>query len=117
MDHASARLMEYHTGRMDTIIILSPFTPEEKHETLQRSESIMHHKEQQMQASFYGEVAAAFKPFEEVLLFGPTSAKEELYNTIKANPDFGHIRFALKNADKLTEYQQYTFVREYFGPG
>lgn len=116
MDHASARLMEYHAGRMDTVIITSSFTHDEKISTLSKSEHIMHNKEQHEQAGFYEAIAKALLKYDEVLLFGPTTAKQELYNTLKENHLYAKIKFDVKDADKLTEYQQYTFVRTHFDP-
>ena len=74
----------------------------------------MHHKEQQQQAEFYEEIGKALAPYEEVVIFGPTDAKMELYNTLRAQPAFLHIKFVIKQAGKLTEYQQYSFIREHF---
>lgn len=116
MDHASARLMEYKTGRMDTVVVTSSFTHDNKISTLNRSEHIMHNKEQHEQAGFYDSIAKMLLNYDEVLLFGPTTAKQELYNTLKENHLYAKIRFDLKESDKLTEYQQYTFVRSHFDP-
>jgi nitrogenase subunit NifH len=114
MDHANANLMEFNPGRMDTIVINSNFTHQEKEESLKKSENLMHHKEQHEQAHFYKEIAEAIKNYDNVLLFGPTTAKSELFNLVNKDPLFSHIRFDVKPADKMTEYQQYTFVREFF---
>lgn len=116
MDHASARLMEYSTGRMGTEVINSSFTHDNKISTLNRSEHIMHNKEQHEQAGFYDSIGKVLLKYDEVLLFGPTTAKQELYNTLKENHLYAKIRFDVKEADKLTEYQQYTLVRTHFDP-
>ena len=116
MDHASARLMEYHAGRMDTVVMTSSFTHDDKISTLNKSEHIMHNKEQHEQAGYYESIAKVLLKYDEVLLFGPTTAKQELYNTLKENHLYAKIKFDVKEADKLTEYQQYTFVRAHFDP-
>lgn len=116
MDHASARLMEYHTGKMDTEVITSSFTHDDKISTLNKSEHIMHNKEQHEQAGYYEAIAKTLLNYDEVLLFGPTTAKQELYNTLKENHLYAKIRFDIKDSDKLTEFQQYTFVRTHFDP-
>lgn len=114
MDHANANLMEFNTGRMDTVVIRSEFTHHEKQESLSKSENLMHHKEQHLQGKFFKEIGEVIKSYNSVLLFGPTDAKKQLLNLIHTDPHFAHIKFEIKSADKMTEYQQYTFVREHF---
>ncbi len=115
MDHSNANLMEFNTGRMDTIIIHSEFDHNTKEASLKKNENLMHNKEQHGQSKFYKEIGEAIKEYGSVLLFGPTSAKSELFNLYNKDPHFAHIKFDVKPADKMTEYQQYTFVREHFG--
>lgn len=115
MDHANANLMEFNEGRMDTVVIHSKFTAGEKEESLKKNENLMHNKEQHAHGEFYKEISEAIKEYGSVLLFGPTTAKSELFNLVNKNPLFAHIKFDVKPADKMTEYQQYTFVREHFG--
>jgi len=54
------------------------------------------------------------KNYDEVLLFGPSEAKAELYNILKAEHQFTKIKIEIKQTDKLTENQQHAFVRDYF---
>ncbi|HEY3388422.1 MAG TPA: hypothetical protein VGK38_02545, partial [Prolixibacteraceae bacterium] len=51
---------------------------------------------------------------DEVILFGPTEAKSELLNIVRDNHLFDHIRIEVKPADKMTEIQRNTFVKEYY---
>ena len=48
MDHSNAHIMEFTTGTIETKIISSKFTHDEKVESLNKSESLMHNKEQHM---------------------------------------------------------------------
>lgn len=114
MDHASANLMELTSGLMVTKTIVSKFTHEEKKETLHNGEKAMHHKEQHLELAYYNEIADEIKNHQELLLFGPTDAKVELLNMLKADHHFHKIHMEVKNADKMTENQQHTFVKEYF---
>ena len=52
--------------------------------------------------------------FEEVILFGPTEARNELLNLLKENHLFDKIKIAVKPADKMSEIQRNSFVKEYF---
>jgi hypothetical protein len=54
------------------------------------------------------------KDYDEVILFGPTDAKSELYNLLKNDHHFDKIRIEVKPADKMTENQQQAFVKKYF---
>jgi hypothetical protein len=114
MDHASASLIELTTGDMETNTIESKFTREEKNETLHKGEKAMHHKEQHEGLAYYKEIAAVISHYEEVVLFGPTEAKLELYNMLKADHHFDKIKIEVKNTDKMTTNQQQAFVKEYF---
>jgi hypothetical protein len=63
---------------------------------------------------YYEQIGMVLKRYAEVLLFGPTDAKTELFAQLKTDPNFVHVKFVIKAADRMTEYQQYTFVREHF---
>lgn len=113
MDHASAHLMPF-TNPMITDIVVSEFTYEEKEKTLQKGESIMHNKEQQLQNSYYKKLGESIIKYEEVLLFGPTNAKVELLNVLKSNMQFDKIKIETMQADNMTENQEHAFVKDYF---
>lgn len=114
MDHANAHLIEFNNDNSDDKIISSKFTHQEKSDTLGKSENIMHNKEQQDQSDYYKKISAVIKDFNEVILFGPTSAKVELSNILKADHHFDTIKIEIQQTDKMTENQQHAFVKEYF---
>ena len=113
MDHAAAHLMEY-SDHIITNIILSDVTHAEKAKTWQKGETMMHNKEQQQQGMYYKSLGATIKNYDDVLLFGPTNAKVELLNVLKADLSFSKIRIEVKQTDNMTENQEHAFVREYF---
>jgi len=114
MDHSMAHITEFDSEIKETKIITSDFTFQDKVETLQRSESGMHNKEQQKLSTFYKDLAQIIKNFDEVILFGPTDAKVELYNTLKENHQFDKIKIEVKNTDKMSDKEQRNFVDDYF---
>ena len=114
MDHSSAHLMEFTTDPIETKTIESKFTHQVKLESLNRSEHIMHNKEQHQQSEYYKKLGEIIKNYEGVILFGPTEAKVELFNILKTDHHFKKIKIEVKQADKMTENQQHAFVREYF---
>ncbi|MCD6018781.1 MAG: hypothetical protein K0S53_1902 [Bacteroidetes bacterium] len=114
MDHASAHLIEFPNGSLEQRIIASTFDNESKQEALTRSEHIMHNKEHQKQSEYYKEIGEVIKNYNEVLLFGPTDARLELFNTLKANHHFENIKIEVQSADKMSDIEQHNFVKDYF---
>ncbi|MEO6189799.1 MAG: hypothetical protein ABIO44_04920 [Saprospiraceae bacterium] len=114
MDHSNAHLMELNDEPIKTTSIQSKFTHEVKEESLHKSENLMHNKEQHQQSAYYKKLGDTIKNYNEVILFGPTNAKVELYNLLKEDNHFADINIQIKNAPKMTENQQHAFVREHF---
>ena len=114
MDHYIAHLMEFSNSPFEVKTIESNFTHEDKVNSSQKGESTMHNKEQQEQSKYYKKLIATIKKYEEVVLFGPTNAKEELFNVLTADNRFENIKIQVKQTDKMSEKQQHAFVREYF---
>ena len=114
MDHAHAHLMEFATDPITTVIISNPFTHRDKEHSLGKSEDGMHQKEQQEQARYYKELGAIIRNFQDVVLFGPTNAKVELLNILRADHQFEHVRLEIRESDKMTQNEQQAFVRNYF---
>jgi hypothetical protein len=118
MDHSAAHLSEYSTGPMETKIIYSTFTHEDKTLSLGKGENLMHNKEQHRQSEYYKKLGEAIRNFEEVLLFGPTDAKVELLHLLRADHLFAKIKMEVRQTDKMTGTQQHHFIKEYFNaPG
>lgn len=114
MDHASANLMEFTNEPIETKIVESAFTHEEKVDSLGNSEHVMHNKEKHQQSAFYKKIGESIMNYDEVILFGPTDAKQELYNLLKADHHFDNIKIEVKSSGKMTENQQHAFVRDHF---
>lgn len=114
MDHASAHLMEYTANPIKTEIIDSQFTHQVKEHSLVESEYMMHNKEQHEQSEYYKKLGEVIKNYKEVILFGPTDAKVELYNFLRAELAFSKIDIEVKDADKMTVNQEHAFVRDHF---
>jgi nitrogenase subunit NifH len=114
MDHANAHLMELTSSPIETRIIESKFTHNEKEHSLLKGENLMHNKEQHQQSEYYKELGDVIRNYGDVLLFGPTNAKTELLNILRSDHRFDKIKIEAKQADKMTEHQQHAFVRAYF---
>jgi len=114
LDHSEAFLIEHNNITITNGSIESKFTHQQKEFTLSKSEHLMHNKEQQQQGEYFKKIAAAIKMYDKVLLFGPTNAKDELNNLLKADHHFDKITIEVQQSDKLTENQQHALVRNHF---
>jgi hypothetical protein len=114
MDHSSAHLTELPADPIETKIILSNFTHEDKEHSLVKGESMMHKKEQHRQSEYFNKLGEAILNYDEVILFGPTDAKAELINILRSDHRFNKIKIEMKQTDKMTEIQQHVFIKEYF---
>lgn len=114
MDHAKAHILHSSIDTIETKTISSKFTHLEKEHSLNKSENLMHHKEQHQQHEYYKEIGNVIKNYDEVVVFGPTDAKVELVNFLKQDRHFDNIKIVVENADKMTEHQEYAFVKAHF---
>ena len=114
MDHSTAHLMEFTVDPIETKVIESKFTHQQKEHSLGKSENLMHNKEQHEQSDYYKKLGEVIRNYTDVILFGPTEAKSELLNVLRADHSFGKIKIETKQADKMTENQQHAFVKKYF---
>ena len=114
MDHSSAHLMEFSNDSIETNIIESKNMQGDKEHDMSRGEKMMHNRQQQQDSDYYKKLAEAIRNYESVILFGPTDAKAELHNILKADHHFDDIKIEVKQADKMTENQEHAFVKEHF---
>jgi hypothetical protein len=114
MDHSNAHVMEFTTDPIKTTNIESAFTAQAKEESLEKSEHLMHNKEQHQQSAYYKKLSDVIKTFNRVLLFGPTNAKAELFNILRTDGQFKNIKIEVLQADHMTAPQEHAFVRNHF---
>lgn len=113
MDHSTANLVDLDSKK-NSHTISSEFTSNTKEEALNKSESLMHNKRQQMHEAFYKGISDEILKYDHVLLFGPTNAKSELHNLLNKNFNFRDIKIDVESADKMTDNEKGAFVRNYF---
>ncbi len=63
---------------------------------------------------YYKVLQKVLLKYDEILLFGPTTAKEEFFNILFADKSFSGKRISMEAADKMTENQMIAYVKEYF---
>lgn len=114
MDHSTAHLMEISVHPFEVKTIDSNFTNKVKLESIKHGENSMHNKEQLLMSIYYKKLAEIIKTYNQVLLFGPTSAKTELFNLIKKDYHLHTIKIEIKDTDKMSQNQQEAFIKNHF---
>jgi len=114
MDHSKASIVELEENHIILCEIESDFSHESKVEAIKKSEHLMHNKERKMQLSFYQKIIGRLKDATSVLLFGPSTAKDEVRNILKEDKSFNGISIDVLSTDHLTENQQAEFIRKHF---
>lgn len=114
MDHSRAFIMELVGDSIFESNVASEFTHEEEEISWNKSEKMMHNKEQHQLASYYKKLTEIMRNFDEILLFGPTSAKDELLNILNENHLFDAIKIEVRSSDKMTGIEMHKLVKEYF---
>ena len=114
MDHSIAHLMEFTTKPVDIIFIESKLTENEEKELLAKTESLQNSKEKMQLSDYYKKLSEAIKNYKRIILFGPTSAKVELFDVLSEDNRFLKMKVEIKDTDYMTESQQQDFVMEYF---
>src|SRR5690349_9456309 len=89
MDHSNAHVIEFTTNSVEKKGTETKNTFDgDKDSHVSHSENQQHNREQHQQAEFYKKLSETIRNYDEVLLFGPTDAKKELYNKLKADHNF-----------------------------
>jgi hypothetical protein len=114
MDHSDAYLMELANDTIVTKRIVSETDHKDREDKWDGHEKGIHTKEQHQQSSYYRKIRDAILEYQKVVIFGPTDAKHELFNLLQTDHLFEDINIEVLNADKMTENQMHTFIREYF---
>jgi len=114
MDHANAHLIEFNPEETENQTTTSKAASGDGQQSVGKNENISHNREQHQQSDYYKKLGEDIRNYSEVLLFGPTNAKTELFNTLKSDHRFEKIKIDIKQADKMSENQQHAFVKDHF---
>jgi hypothetical protein len=78
------------------------------------NEHHQHNREQKHMNEYYAMLSDRLKSYDDIFIFGSTTAKEELYNRLKADKHFGDKTINVRPADHLTENQMVAEVKKFF---
>jgi len=113
MDHTTAHVMELKNNSIISNTIDSLSEKDEK-QTFGEDETLEQNTEQAQLADYFIRLSDVIKGYSEVIIFGPTNAKTELYNFLKKDRHFNNIKIDIETTDNLTENQMHAFVKEHF---
>lgn len=113
MDDTNALLMEFYNHIIvSKSIVFKPDIAENNEDPQEvQSDEVVSNP---YQKAFFKEISDIISNYQEVLLFGPTDSKYDLWNYLKSGHKFREIKFELKNTDKMNEEEMHEFVIEYF---
>lgn len=129
LDHAKAHLIGHHEGSAFLVeTVESPYERIKREEGqgsdqtrftanpyhISNNENRKHHTAQNELNEYYKILEMKLTDYEEILLFGPTNAKEQLYNRLRDNKAFARKTITVQSSDKMTENQLLAYVREFF---
>ena len=78
------------------------------------SEHHRHNITRRIRADYFKLLVDRLKAYDDIYLFGPTEAKDELYNLLVADKHFANKAINVESCDKLTENQMVARVRKFF---
>lgn len=114
MDNSTAHFIDFVDITSPKNSIESKFTHQEREHSLNKNENLMHNKEQHLQSDYYKKIGESILKYDHVILFGPTHAKSELFNSLKENHHFDKIKIHVEQTDKMTESEMHDFTKNYF---
>jgi len=115
MDHSHAFLMEIENNMIVSRDIQSGWNERVENNQQENHLSGEHSTERKiLQSIYYKDISEAIKHYQQVVIFGPTDAKNELNNLLKDNHLFNDTSVELVNADKMTLAEMHTFMKKYF---
>ena len=68
----------------------------------------------QHQFAYYDEISSIVKNYQQVVLFGPTETKNEVYEHLKADKHFDKIKIDIVYTKEMTDFQIHEFVLDYY---
>ena len=115
IDYTNAFLMELINKMIVSRQIKFEYT--EKEQKIKDDEplfSISEALEKHLKSAYLVEISDIISNYNQVVLFGPNETKNELFNLLKFDHDFDHIKIENVNTDVMNEIQTHDFVKEYY---
>ncbi|MEO8148899.1 MAG: hypothetical protein ABI723_14735 [Bacteroidia bacterium] len=78
------------------------------------NESQKHHREQNQVHAYYKQLAQEVMPYDDILIFGPTTAPQEFHNYLNSEKDCTGKRIKVEHTDYITDNQLTEQVHNFF---
>jgi hypothetical protein len=114
MDHSIAYLMEFTNSPFEIQTIESEFIEGKKELPWSKSTTLSINMDKHVLHAYYNKIGEAIKNYKQIVLFGPTDAKVELFDVLSEDNRFVKIIFEIKETDKMSVNQQHDFIIKYF---
>ena len=115
MDHTHAFLMELENGMIISRNILSGWKETDSIDKEDGHFIGFHSAEKKfLQAIYYKEISDIIRHYEQVVIFGPTDAKKELFNLLNDNYHFNKIKIDIVNTEKMTDAEMHKYMIAYY---
>lgn len=114
MDHKMAHIMEITDDHFEVQTIESKFPYPEEYLNEPQPEKVPDIRQKHKQFKYYKKIGEVIKNYYQVILFGPSDAKIELFNILSEDNRFVKIKVEIKDTDRMTRNQLHSFVNEYF---
>ncbi|WP_373497044.1 hypothetical protein [Aquiflexum sp.] len=129
IDHSKAQLIGYNEGNVEIIeTIDSPyesikridgevndmtrFSPNPEHAS--NNEHKKNNITQNELNEYFKMMEGKLNRFDDILLFGPGTAKEQLRNRLKENKSYNGKWLSVQSSNKLTDNQLLAYVRDFY---
>lgn len=114
LDYTHAHMLELTIDSHRSKTIESNFSSHDIKEALSKGENHMHNKENKFYAIYFRNIMDYIIHYNEILIFGPTHAKDELFNMIKQDYLFSNKIIDVSSSDQLDSKEQYLFISNFY---
>ena len=73
-----------------------------------------HMRKEEYQAHYYNTIGDRIRNYNEILLFGPTRAKNKLFNLLTEDKRFKNVTFHVEVENNMTKNQMKSYVKKYY---
>jgi hypothetical protein len=112
MDHSHAIVVDSENGEFGITQKIEMKSSHHAHSG--GSEHTHHQAGQATVVKFYHELADKIHKYDEILLFGPGTAQEEMFNYLIHNKQFAGKKVHIDSADHMTDNQMVAKVRTFY---
>lgn len=114
IDHSTAHLMEFTSNSSEIKTIESKLGSMSRRQVANYKTSLTHDREWHRQNEYYQKLSEVIKNYEEVVLFGPTEEKVELFDVMSEDERCTKLKVEIKETPEMDENQQHDFVKQHF---